>query len=71
MVAWTTPAVFNWRCGRRVVPPTPGCVRLVTWTILAVIDWICFWRYALLGLHSLPGVSLVTWHGPTILGVIS
>jgi hypothetical protein len=71
LVAWTTPAVFNWRFGRRVVPPTPGCVRLVTWTILAVIDWICFWRYALLGLHSLPGVSLVTWHGPTILGVIS
>jgi hypothetical protein len=34
-------------------------VRLVTWNILAVIEWRLL-SYALLGL-SLPGVRLVTW----------
>jgi hypothetical protein len=43
----------------------PGVI-LVTWTILAVVNW-CLRPYALLGL-SLPGVILVTWN---ILAVIN
>jgi hypothetical protein len=36
-------------------------ILVVTLTILAVIDR-CFVPYALLGLHSLPGVRLVIWN---------
>jgi hypothetical protein len=45
--------------GRRVALNSLPGVRLITWTLLAVIDW-CFLPYVLLGL-SLTGVRLFTW----------
>ncbi len=47
----------------RVVASLPGGVRLVTWTILAVINWMCF------GCHS-RGVSIGCIPG-AILAVIN
>jgi hypothetical protein len=52
-----------------------GGVRLLTCTIPAVIDWMCFWPYALLGcgLKPLPGVhsiGCVESHWPSSIGCV-
>jgi hypothetical protein len=52
MVASVEVAVRRW-LSLVGMPPLPGVTGLVTWTISAVINWMCFWPYALLGLsHS-------------------